>query len=801
MMIKVRNKRQRNRTHVRRPSQLRGESLESRQMLAVVTSLANSGPGTLREAVAGTDEIITFAVSGTINTSAQIFINRNVTIDGTGQDITVHNITSGQRIFNLNTGAPTVTLRNLTITGGTILDTGPSPTGGAIRVNGGNLTLEDCTIENNIAREGGAIGMLGTARVQLINSRLANNTGRQAAGAIDVPGNATLTVNGSTIESNSAGLNSSQTFLAIGGGIRVFGSATITDSMLRNNTAATMVAGNDLGYGGAIGVTEGGSLNIDNTEISGNLSERGGGISARGAAITITDSVISGNTSVGNGGGIRIMRIPGGNGNVTIENTLFRQNRGDGGGGIGLQPYANSAVSTNALSITGSTFDNNYSLFDGGGIEQFGAEVTIENSTFSGNTGANDGGGIWSSFSEDFPGSMSLQFSTLTGNSALNVAGGVYSGALPFTLGNTLLSANAADVAYNDLSDYGLPISASYNLVSDGVGSTLTNGVMGNIVGMTANLGPLMDNGGLTPTHMLMAGPGVDAADPAATVATDQRGFLRPGANAFRDMGAVEQDGTSPSLNLDFNNDGMYNCDDMNLLEAAIDAGTYNAAFDVNQDSMLDKDDVFAWLMDAGEIRFGAGRFFKSGDANLDGVVDGQDFIVWNSNKFTPAKNWCLGDFNQDDVTDGQDFILWNSSKFTSSDAGRGPNLSSSVAVNHAVRSMSGGSKWTIQPMVADRDPGPPQSRTANPVVLTAAQLTGRVPLSPTKSVAAQSLGGATPFGNAAIHLASEPAIRHAAPQAKLRESIFANWRQDQHDGHAALEQLDKLSTARLPLG
>ncbi len=29
---------------------------------------------------------------------------------------------------------------------------------------------------------------------------------------------------------------------------------------------------------------------------------------------------------------------------------------------------------------------------------------------------------------------------------------------------------------------------------------------------------------------------------------------------------------------------------------------------------------------------------------------------------------WCDGDFNADGVTDGQDFIAWNSNKFTSSD-------------------------------------------------------------------------------------------------------------------------------------
>ncbi len=54
------------------------------------------------------------------------------------------------------------------------------------------------------------------------------------------------------------------------------------------------------------------------------------------------------------------------------------------------------------------------------------------------------------------------------------------------------------------------------------------------------------------------------------------------------------------------------------------------------------------------------------GDANGDLVVDGQDFIIWNSNKFQGGTDWLTGDFNGDGITDGQDFIIWNANKFTS---------------------------------------------------------------------------------------------------------------------------------------
>ena len=64
----------------------------------------------------------------------------------------------------------------------------------------------------------------------------------------------------------------------------------------------------------------------------------------------------------------------------------------------------------------------------------------------------------------------------------------------------------------------------------------------------------------------------------------------------------------------------------------------------------------------------GFGSPYLRGDANLDGVVDGSDFGLWNSHKFTSTLLWDQGNFNGDDAVDGSDFGIWNSNKFTSSD-------------------------------------------------------------------------------------------------------------------------------------
>jgi hypothetical protein len=129
---------------------------------------------------------------------------------------------------------------------------------------------------------------------------------------------------------------------------------------------------------------------------------------------------------------------------------------------------------------------------------------------------------------------------------------------------------------------------------------------------------------------------------------------------------------SSPSLiDGDFNDDGLYDCVDVNLLVDAVAHGGSVALYDLSGDGALSLADVDAWRMEAGEVNLGVGRVYKVGDANLDSVVDGADFNLWNSNKFTALAAWCGGDFNADGFVDGGDFNLWNANKFTSADGGR----------------------------------------------------------------------------------------------------------------------------------
>jgi hypothetical protein len=119
----------------------------------------------------------------------------------------------------------------------------------------------------------------------------------------------------------------------------------------------------------------------------------------------------------------------------------------------------------------------------------------------------------------------------------------------------------------------------------------------------------------------------------------------------------------------DFNNDGLYNCLDINALSSAVATQGSQTSFDLNGDGVLSILDLDAWRSEAGAENLGPGRSYLPGDANLNGAVDGADFIVWNSAKFTTNTNWCNGNFTGDSVIDVSDFGIWNSNKFTASDS------------------------------------------------------------------------------------------------------------------------------------
>ena len=118
----------------------------------------------------------------------------------------------------------------------------------------------------------------------------------------------------------------------------------------------------------------------------------------------------------------------------------------------------------------------------------------------------------------------------------------------------------------------------------------------------------------------------------------------------------------------DFDDNGIYDCSDIDALTADIAAGNNTMSFDLTEDGLVTTADLDAWLLEAGEENIGPGQAYLPGDADLNGSVDVSDFNIWNGSKFTNVDAWCQADFNADGVADVGDFNIWNGNKFTSSD-------------------------------------------------------------------------------------------------------------------------------------
>jgi len=259
----------------------------------------------------------------------------------------------------------------------------------------------------------------------------------------------------------------------------------------------------------------------------------GGAVRNRGT-LRLVLSVVENSLSGGGGG---IFNASGGS--LFVESTTIRGNVATGisgaGGGVfnfGFVEIADSTLSGNKAS--GTSASNN-----GGGFENIGV-ASLTNVTVSGNTTSGRGGGI---FQGAAAGKLQLRNVTIADNTAA-IAGGIQdmSIAVHPELVNTIVAANTAGVSADC---NGTLLSDGHNLVQDTSLCTIAGDPTGNILGSSAHLMALADNGGPTLTMMpRRSSPAVDAGSNAFCPSTDQRGVSRPrdgGGGLVCDMGAVER--------------------------------------------------------------------------------------------------------------------------------------------------------------------------------------------------------------------------------------------------------------------
>jgi hypothetical protein len=243
---------------------LAATTMSAHAAIMSVTNTNDSGPGSLRQALADANDgdTIRFAVTGAIQlTSGELVIDKSITISGPGPDMLAVSRSSNTQfgIFHVMPGQ-IVSIQGLTISGGS------ADSGGGVLNDQATLTLSNCSVVNNVAsQEGGGI----------------------AGGS--------LTIINCTVSGNSS---VAPGFITIGYGGGISGGGTITNSTITGN------------YSGSVGGGIAFSGTISNCTISGNWVSGGkgpglgGGIYAGGGTITnctFSDNYIS---YGGNGAGI-----------------------------------------------------------------------------------------------------------------------------------------------------------------------------------------------------------------------------------------------------------------------------------------------------------------------------------------------------------------------------------------------------------------------------------------------------------------------------------------------------------------
>jgi hypothetical protein len=225
---------------------------------------------------------------------------------------------------------------------------------------------------------------------------------------------------------------------------------------LAGNADAVTISGLTLTHGSAGGGNDGGAvwnqgdiLTLSNDVITANTANFAGGVDSGdnnldtpgAGSLVIESSVISGNTSASDGGGVDLYSNGLAAPTLTVNNSTFDGNVANFGGGLYV------AGDVGAMTITNSTFSNNTASSYGGGLMvddvATTSPFTLSGSTVSGNS-APAGGGI---SLDDPDGGVTIDSSTITGNHATDgLGGGIYGGGGQngFEVTNTTISANTA---------------------------------------------------------------------------------------------------------------------------------------------------------------------------------------------------------------------------------------------------------------------------------------------------------------------------------------------------------------------
>jgi hypothetical protein len=521
----------------------------------VVTSLADSGVGSFRAAIANANngDAISFAVSGTItNLTGELVIGKNLAIQGPGPGALAVSGNNSSRVFNVGGGA-IVNLSGLTISDGHARDGAkgtnsvtpgwPGEDGGGI-YSLGALVVSNCVIIRCCSGAGGA----GYSD-PIFNSVPGSSDGGSAGngGGIYNAGNLTLVNCTLTTNTCSSGGNGGKPWSDLpgsaggaggnGGGIYDAGNLTITGSTFGFNSA---------GAGGSGGRGGGGNNNVD-----GGSGGTGGAGGLGGAIFSLDSPVLVSCTFSGNVAGAGGVGGAGGAGSPLPPYPPGNGGNGGTGGNGGGGGHGGALMCSGAFQAVACTISGNAAGRGGNGGGGGGGGAGRLGPGGNGGYGGSGGAGGDAGGGNTLSGAASLQNVVVAQNSLVSGGQGGAGGAPGFGSppGKSGIAGSPGPVGSGpDL--LGSFSSNGHNLIGQDAGNSgFLNGVLGDLVGsgspLNPLLGPLASAGCSRPTCALLAGsPAIDAGDdallgPPLSLVTDERGVPRQ-IGPHVDIGAFE---------------------------------------------------------------------------------------------------------------------------------------------------------------------------------------------------------------------------------------------------------------------
>jgi hypothetical protein len=503
----------------------------------------------------------TYALGGSGSAGGPLAITADMTIAGAGESATtIEQTSSGDGVVQITSPVASVTVSDLTITGGDAVGisqpqaTPPNPgVAGGDAVGGilddGALTLDRVSVSGNKA-SGGAGGATVVA---------APGMGGTAVGGIDVVGS--LTLDGSAVTSDTAiGGAGGECFGnpsgAVGGpadaGVLIeagAGAVTITGSDLSSNVATGGAGGISLGGGsvhdgaggaayGALVDLEAKAVTVTRSSLNGNTvtggaggtdatvsttggaggTAAGGGVYDVGGAISVSDSAIDGNAITGGAGGASMVTSGAaggalGGGLAVISPATLSVDRAT----VGLDTALAGAAGPTSNSPSGAAANGADAQGAGAYLAATSVfvDVTLAKDVVTGSAGgaANSpvpaglpGRGIGGGISVQPPGALTLASDTLAADAVQAGGGGAIFGGdlddgnVALTVSDTIFSGGIGSPTTGTCAIFNSAVTdAGHNLESTTPSQCgLTS--MTDLVGTDPQLGAFTDNGGPGPT-------------------------------------------------------------------------------------------------------------------------------------------------------------------------------------------------------------------------------------------------------------------------------------------------------------